>query len=167
MLPEPYTSIRLGKWQLGPDNQGFDHFSPSGVLGVGGAALPDAAAERSMYGNPQVADALTETAIEFMSAHRDQPFFVYLAHWDVHSPIRCTSRREEMYAAVLKRFETHGHPEPIPWQVSAMYGGMITAVDDRWVKSAQGACMYNACMRPTPLRLLRALAKVMYDAVTP
>ena len=46
------------------------------------------AVNRKFYGNVDVAEDLTTAAIEFMTKRKEEPFFVYLCHWDVHSPIR-------------------------------------------------------------------------------
>ncbi len=33
-------------------------------------------------------DAVTELALDFMDDNKEEPFFLYMAHWLVHSPIQ-------------------------------------------------------------------------------
>jgi arylsulfatase A-like enzyme len=77
-----YVSSRLGKWHMGDDNQGFDYSSSDGTLGlianVGGT-------EDRFYDDTLVAQRLTDAAIEFITRYRNDPFFLYLSHWEVHS----------------------------------------------------------------------------------
>jgi arylsulfatase A-like enzyme len=84
-----YISARLGKWHIGDDNQGFDYSSSDGTPGlianVGGE-------EERFYEDTLVAQRLTDAAIDFMCRNKEKPFFLYLSHWEVHSPM--TARRE-------------------------------------------------------------------------
>ena len=109
-----YTSARLGKWHLGPDTQGFDLSSSNGRGGPGG----------SFYGNVDVAEQLTDRAIEFMEEHRDGPFFLFLSHWDVHSPHRARENVIKKYRAKLQQI-----PESERRNFKPVYAAMIEAVD--------------------------------------
>ncbi len=79
-----YVSARLGKWHIGDDNQGFDFSSSDGTPGlvtnVGGE-------EVRFYNDTLVAQRLTDAAIDFIGRHKDDPFFLFLSHWEVHSPL--------------------------------------------------------------------------------
>ena len=108
-----YTSAHFGKWHLGPDEQGFDIHDTNGY----GADL-----SRRFYGDIDVAESLTNGAVRFIGEHKDGPFFVYLCHWDVHTPIR--SRQ-----AVVDRY--HRKLDSGDWsrRWSPTYAAMIDAVD--------------------------------------
>ena len=118
VLPRVYSSARFGKWQLGPNDQGFDYVSDSGRTG-------NSDKTSLFYGDVHVADSLTAMSIDFILSRHDQPFLLYLAHWDVHQPTRAKKERE---AAAKSHLGTV--PQPLPWQCSSAYGGMITALDD-------------------------------------
>jgi len=97
-----YVSSRLGKWHIGDDNQGFDFSSSDGTPGlianVGGE-------EERFYDDTLVAQRLTDTAVEFISRHKDQPFFLFLSHWEVHSPM---AGRKQSVARLSSRLSAKG-----------------------------------------------------------
>lgn len=102
LKPKGYITARLGKWHIGDDNQGFDSLSSSGVFGdisnIGGE-------EGRYYNDTAVAQRLTDAAISFIEKHQDQPFFVYLSHWEVHTPMSATQDRIQYYQEKLNDFE--------------------------------------------------------------
>lgn len=114
LSPAGYATARLGKWHLGEDTQGFDFSSANGKGGPGG----------NFYGNVDVAEQLTDRALEFIEENKGGPFFLYLAHWDVHTPHR--SRK-----AVVERYRTklNAVPETERENFNPVYAGMIEAVD--------------------------------------
>ena len=85
-----YTTAMLGKWHCGDDMQGFDVFSSNGIKEGHG----------KHYGSKTVADTLTDGAIEFITENKEKPFFLYLAHFDVHAPIKA---KEEVVAKYKKK----------------------------------------------------------------
>ena len=108
-----YRTARLGKWHLGDDTQGFDLSSANGKGGPGG----------KFYGNVDVAEQLTDRALTFLEESREQPFFLYLSHWDVHTPIRARKAVVAKYQAKLDKLPKQKqdfHPT---------YAAMIEAVD--------------------------------------
>jgi arylsulfatase A-like enzyme len=109
-----YVSARIGKWHLGPDPQGFDLRSADGRDG------PD----EDHYGDPMVAERLTDRALAFIDEHRERPFFLYLAHWDVHSPYRALGPVLERYRQKLAALPPDGRQNFDP-----VYAAMIHAVD--------------------------------------
>ena len=109
-----YASIRLGKWHLGPDTQGF---TVSSANGIGGP-------EGSFYGDINVAEQLTDRAVSFIDEHRDGPFFVYLAHFDVHVPHRARKKVVEKYRTKLEAL-----PADMRRNFNPVYAAMIEAVD--------------------------------------
>lgn len=107
-----YVSARYGKWHLGPDTQGFD-VSSLGAIDNG---------KSSYYNDPEVADRLTEASIRFMTENKDRPFFLYLPHWDVHTPLVAQKEIVAKYEAKLKRVKPERDYKPV-------YAAMIEAVD--------------------------------------
>ncbi len=110
-----YVSGRFGKWHLGEDLQGFTVSSANGKPGVVG---------RKFYGNIDVAEDLTDAAVEFIEQTKEKPFFLYVAHWDVHGPLRA---RKEMVARYKKKLETY--TDDGAWEWNPIYAAMLDAVD--------------------------------------
>jgi arylsulfatase A-like enzyme len=108
-----YRTARFGKWHLGPDTQGF-HVSDAGGNGRG--------VGKKYYGNIDVAERLTDSAIEFIGENRKKPFFIYLCHWDVHTPIRA---RKEVVAKYQRKLDEGKWDRE--WNPT--YAAMIEAVD--------------------------------------
>jgi arylsulfatase A-like enzyme len=109
-----YKSARLGKWHLGENSQGFELSSANGLGGPRG----------SFYGNIDVAEQLTDRALQFIDDNRDGPFFLYLSHWDVHSPHRARREVVDKYESRLSRIPANGRKNFKP-----VYAAMIEAVD--------------------------------------
>lgn len=109
-----YTTARLGKWHLGEDTQGFDISSANGKGGPGG----------KFYGNIDVAEHLTDRAIKFIEDNKEGPFFLYLCHWDVHTPIRARKKVVEKYKEKLNKIPLDKRQNFDP-----TYAAMIEAVD--------------------------------------
>jgi len=108
-----YTSACIGKWHLGskspyrPVDRGFDvafernhggHFSKEGEY---------------------LTDRLTDEAIKFIDANKSRPFFLYLPHHAVHTPIQA---KEQLIEKYKKKEPTDAHNNPI-------YAAMIESVD--------------------------------------
>ena len=117
-----YTSARLGKWHLGSDTQGFDLSSANGKGGPDG----------SFYGNIDVAEQLTDRAVEFIEANKKEPFFLYLCHWDVHVPHRARKNIVKKYREKLAKI-----PEDKRENFKPVYAAMIEAVDTSVGRIAQ------------------------------
>ena len=108
-----YTSACIGKWHLGskapyrPVDRGFD-----------------AAFERNHGGHfgkdgEYLTDRLTDEAIKFIEANRSGPFFLYLPHHAVHTPIQA---KEQLIEKYKKKEPTDAHNNPT-------YAAMIESVD--------------------------------------
>lgn len=102
-----YATACIGKWHLGgkgftPDRQGFD------VVHAGRGNTTPSATEggKGEY-------ELTEQAEQFVTAHRDKPFFLYLAHNNPHIPLAAKPELVEknkgafnpVYAAVIETLD--------------------------------------------------------------
>ena len=97
-----YASARLGKWHIGDDNQGFDLVSANGEPGFITNINGD---EKRFYSDTLVAEKLTDTALDFIEENKNDPFFLYLAHWEVHTPLAARQGRIDYYERKLEGFE--------------------------------------------------------------
>ena len=127
-----YVTGHIGKWHLGgkgflPQDQGFDvniggdqagsprsYFAPySNKLG----AIPGLEkAEPGEY----LTDRLALEAEKFIEANRDRPFFLYLAHYAVHTPLRAKPSMIEHYK-VKPRAGSQSNP---------VYAAMVESMDE-------------------------------------
>lgn len=113
LKPAGYATAAIGKWHLGhhppflPTRQGFDTFFGipySNDMGdhtyspaFTSPPLPLMQDETVIEENPdqtQLTRRYTEAALDFISAHRDDPFFLYLAHPMPHVPIAASEAFE-------------------------------------------------------------------------
>jgi arylsulfatase A-like enzyme len=85
-----YMSGRFGKWHIGDDNQGFDYSTANGDDGF---ITNKNGKEARFYSDTVVAEKLTDAAIRFMNENKSQPFFIYLSHWEVHTPMAAAPTR--------------------------------------------------------------------------
>jgi arylsulfatase A-like enzyme len=122
-----YATASIGKWHLGaagfsPREQGFDE-------NVGGTDRGQPPSYFSPYRIPTLADGppgeyLTDReaaeAVRFIREHRDRPFFLYLPHHCVHTPIQAKPEVAARYAGRLG--EAGGK--------NAAYAAMVESVDD-------------------------------------
>ena len=121
-----YATAAMGKWHLGddPTEQGFDvnvagckWGSPSG----GGYHSPF---RYPNLANPEKGEYLTDRlgaeACRFIEENKDRPFFLYLAHYAVHTPIQA---KPELVAKYNEKRPTRRHDNPA-------YAAMIESVDD-------------------------------------
>jgi len=109
-----YATARIGKWHLGRDTQGFDVSSCNGKDGPG----------HKHYGSVTVARTITDRAVKFIEDNKDRPFFLYVAHWDVHGPIRAL---KDVVAKYQKKKD--GWNNTNAEKINPTYAGMIEAVD--------------------------------------
>lgn len=141
-----YHNIHIGKWHLGstpemrPNNQGFDEslFMESGLY------LPEKdprvvnskqdfdPIDRFLWPNMRfgvsyngghwfepkryLTDYFTDEAVSAIGKNKNRPFFMYLAHWGVHTPLQAS---KEDYDA-LPQIKDHRR---------RVYGAMIRSVD--------------------------------------
>lgn len=116
-----YVTGMVGEWHLGfgpgmrPQERGFDEFfgmesgsiyidpSTAGAESVAAQALPQTR-ERPIYRGDQavdepvyLTDAFTREAIEYIERHRDERFFLYIAHYAPHVPLQATKKYLDRY----------------------------------------------------------------------
>ena len=83
-----YATGMFGKWHLGndaehhPSKRGFDEAIESSGRHFNFVTDPKQKIPEGTY----LADLLTDRAVDFISRHKDRPFFLYLPHFGVHSP---------------------------------------------------------------------------------
>ena len=141
-----YHNIHIGKWHLGstpamrPNNQGFDEslFMESGLyLPVNDPRSVNSKQDfdpidRFLWPNMRfgvsfnggkwfepkryLTDYFTDEAVNAIGKNKNRPFFMYLAHWGVHTPLQAS---KEDYDA-LPQIKDHRR---------RVYGAMIRSVD--------------------------------------
>jgi len=110
--PSGYTTAAIGKWNVGdsPQKQGFDV----------GVDRPGFKGGHFNQEGDYLADRLTNQAVDFIAQNKDKPFFLYLAHHAVHTPIQAK-------AELIKKYEgktpSGAHKDPT-------YAAMIESVDE-------------------------------------
>ena len=141
-----YHNIHIGKWHLGstpemrPNNQGFDEslFMESGLYlpqkdprvvnskqdfdPIDKFLWPNMRFGVSYNGgkwfepNKYLTDYFTDEAVTAIKRNKNQPFFMYLAHWGVHTPLQAS---KEDYDALSN----------IPDHRRRVYSAMVRSVD--------------------------------------
>jgi len=128
-----YVTGHIGKWHLGneeywPLAQGFD-------INIGGNHRGQPPSyffpyERNEIKLPGLAegkpgeyltDRLTDEAIGFITANKDKPFFLYLPHYGVHTPLQAKPEKIAKYQA---------RSDPNQPQHHATYAAMIESLDE-------------------------------------
>lgn len=120
-----YVTASMGKWHLGadPTTQGFDvniagkeWGSPSGGGYHSPFKYPNLVnKEKGEY----LTDALTREACRFIEQQRKHPFFLYLTHYAVHTPIQ---GRADLVAKYKEKPTSEHHR-------NAQYAAMVESVD--------------------------------------
>ncbi len=141
-----YHTVHIGKWHLGtapqfhPNAQGFDEsLNMEGLLHLPGedpqvvnAPVEFDPIDRFLWASAHfatsynggekfapggyLADYWTDESLKVIEANRNRPFFLYLAHWGVHSPLQATradydavgdvgSHRLRVYAAMVRALD--------------------------------------------------------------
>jgi len=140
-----YRTAFFGKWHLGgagfgPLEQGFEvnvggferghppagYFAPYRI-----PTLPDGPA------GEHLTERLTDEACAFIDEHAEEPFFVMLAWYAVHTPLQTTpelqakyvAKREALPAPEGPRFLPEGEREARQVQDHAVYAGMVESMD--------------------------------------
>ncbi len=124
-----YATGHVGKWHLGdrkegwPDAHGFD-------VNVAGYEAGQPPSYFSPYRIPTLKDGpageyltdrLTAEAVRFIAANKERPFFLYFAHYGVHTPLQAKKELVEKYRKKIKSGLRH---------TNATYAAMIESVDE-------------------------------------
>jgi arylsulfatase A len=122
-----YATASIGKWHLGgdgfsPERQGFD-------LNLAGGEKAAPPSYHSPYGlqnltdgpdGEYLTDRLGEEAAQLITSWRDRPFFLYLPHFAVHTPIQ---GRQDLLA------KYQGKPRAGLRHFNAHYAAMVESLD--------------------------------------
>lgn len=117
-----YATGMFGKWHIGqegdyhPGKRGFDEAIVSMGAHFDFNTDPKTPYPKGQY----LADFLTDRAVDFITRHKDHPFFLYLPHFGVHSPHHA---KPELIAKFKQKPGVGGHNNPT-------YAAMIASVDE-------------------------------------
>lgn len=139
LKPLGYRTANIGKWHLGddpkywPKAQGFD----VNVAGSGAGQPPSYfdpyVRNQPVHGNvgmptlkprkpgEYLTDRLTDEAIDFIEQSRNEPFFLYMPHHAVHTPLQAKADLVEEYRKRLRPGLRHHNP---------VYAAMVHSVDE-------------------------------------
>lgn len=123
-----YATASIGKWHLGgpefyPEHQGFD-------INIAGTDKGQPPSYFSPYGIPTLKDGppgefLTDResteAVKFIQANRDHPFFLYLPHHAVHTPLMGKPGVIAKYRQRVRADDPQRNPT---------YAALVESVDD-------------------------------------
>lgn len=133
LKPLGYATCHVGKWHLGdeawyPDRQGFDR-------NVGGCDYGQPPSYFDPYRSPALPEGIpnleprrkgeyltdreADEAARFIRENRSRPFFLYLAHYAVHTPLQAKADVVAKYARKPKAGQSH-----------PTYAAMVESVDD-------------------------------------
>ncbi|MBM3876296.1 MAG: sulfatase [Verrucomicrobia bacterium] len=117
-----YATAMFGKWHLGqqgkfhPGQRGFDEAITTMGAHFDFVTQPPTTVPSGVY----LADWLTDQAVDFITRKKDQPFFLYLPHFGVHSPHHA---RPPLVEKFKSKPGAGGHNSPV-------YAAMIYSVDE-------------------------------------
>lgn len=142
-----YETAFYGKWHMGPLNE------------TGGPASHGFASEKAIiesnrcsmfypFKNPayfpnakdgdNFTDLLTDAAIDFVTAERDQPFYLHLCHFAMHSPIESKAELREKFESKARQLpdlaergvpDDYAHQPQKLRQDNAEYAGQLASLD--------------------------------------
>ena len=128
-----YVFASIGKWHLGgpqyyPQHQGFDLNIAGGDIGHPASYFwPYEGKTHTVPGlkaggreSEYLTDRLTDAAEAFVEQNKHKPFFLYFAHYAVHTPLQAKP-------AVLAKYKAK---PPVGGQKNPVYAAMIESVDD-------------------------------------
>lgn len=142
-----YATGYFGKWHLGetepfwPEHQGF-------AVNIGGFSKgTPPGGYYPPYQNPRLADGpdgeyltdrLTDEAIGFVRQHKDDPFFLYLAFYTVHTPIQGCAKWDAFYEEKRRSLagedpdatRPEGPAKTRLEQTDAKYAAMVRSMDE-------------------------------------
>jgi len=125
-----YATAMFGKWHLGNDGKAdpgtVDAYHPAR------RGFDEAFITRARYfefrTNPPMpipegaylTDFLTDHAVDFIERHKDRPFFLYLPHFAIHTPLQA---KTELIARFEAKPGVGGHNNPV-------YAAMTASLDE-------------------------------------
>ena len=132
LKPAVYVSCHVGKWHLGmedwyPEKQGFDFNIGGCDFGQPPSYFDPYYREKQGYiptlkprkEGEYLTDRENDEAVNFIRENRDSSFFLYMAHYAVHTPIQAKNDLIARYKA--KKPTNHNNP---------VYAAMVHSVDE-------------------------------------
>lgn len=137
-----YTTCHIGKWhtghdgKAGPKEQGYDFDIASNEFCCPGSFFPpytnkkEDAKRQAMnkvpglekYGEDSfLTENITKEATDFIKAHKDEPFFMNLCYYAVHTPIQAMPDKVEKYKKMDRKNKHHRNPK---------YAALVEHLDD-------------------------------------
>jgi arylsulfatase A-like enzyme len=143
LKPAGYTSCHIGKWHLGPDRfyptcQGFDY-------NIGGCDFGQPPSYFDPYARGKqgriptlpprkegeyLTDREADEAVAFIRKHRDRPFFLYMAHYAVHTPLMAKKDLTDKYKAKAPTQQKNATYAAMVQSVDESTGKILAALDD-------------------------------------
>ncbi len=131
-----YTTCHIGKWHIGdsnnePTQQGYDT-----CIATNGAGMPASyfypykKPKKSIFDVPDLEDSksddfltdkLGDKAVGFIQQNRNNPFFINLCFYAVHTPIQAKEEKIKKYQQKIHDGLLHTNPE---------YAGLVEHLDD-------------------------------------
>lgn len=149
---EGYQTAFLGKWHLGnqgyfPENQGFDLNKGGHWAGQPASYFYPYKNEKKRWDVPgleggkkgeYLTDRLTQESIKFIEQHKKNPFLLYFAYYNVHTPIQAKpaliakyeQKKEGMPIAKGADFIEERDAFSKQKQDNPAYAGMVQSVDE-------------------------------------
>lgn len=144
-----YHTVHIGKWHLGygdraAHNQGFTEsihmddmlYLPKDDPNIVNAELDFDPIDKFLWARGDFANSFngskpfrpggyltdywTDESLKVIEANKNRPFFLYLAHWGVHTPLQSTQEDYEAVSGQLGEKASHR---------LKVYGGMLRALD--------------------------------------
>lgn len=127
-----YATALMGKWHLGPDGEGPT--THGFATNIGGNHRGQPPSYFFPYERPQIrlpglekgvereylTDRITDEAVKWIEAQGDKPFFLYLPHYTVHTPLQAKPD-------LLAKYQTAKKDSP---QKNPTYAAMIESLDE-------------------------------------
>lgn len=143
LKPAGYSTISIGKWHVGldpeyyPEHQGFDkNIGGNGHGHTGNYFFPYNTRWRMAEEYPwkewnilpdgapgeYLTDRLTREAVKYIEENKDRPFFLYMSHYAIHTPIQAID-------SLIKKYENKP-VDSLKGHVKPAYAAMIESVDE-------------------------------------
>jgi arylsulfatase A-like enzyme len=124
-----YRTACIGKWHLGrtgfqPSDQGFDvSYAGDEAGSTSDFFYPGWKKKIPLEGRDgeYLTDRLTDLAVDFIETNRSRPFFLYLPHFAVHTPIQGKPDKVRKYDAKSRPGEGQNYGE---------YAAMVESMDE-------------------------------------